>query len=313
MTGGAKVKKIILYEQKSLYRDNLRVTGYRFGSGEKSLCIVGSIRGNEIQQLYICSQLVKIFKELEEKDKIAKGKSIMIIPCVNSASLNIEKRFWPTDNTDINRMFPGYCYGETTQRIAAGLFEKIKDYTYGIQFTSFYMPGNFIPHVRMMKTGYENIEDAKVFGLPYVVLREPKPYDTTTLNYNWQVWETSAFSMYTSETDKIDKESAALAIEAILRFVSKKKICKYKIHPGYLSEVIGVKNALKPVKTKKAGLVDCKVKVNQKVKKGEILADIIDTYEGTVKYQIKAPKEGIIFYIYNKPIVYEDTAVFKML
>lgn len=41
--------------------------------------------------------------------------------------MNIKKRFWPTDNTDINRMFPGYDLGETTQRIAAGVFEVIKD------------------------------------------------------------------------------------------------------------------------------------------------------------------------------------------
>ena len=307
------MKKIKLYEQNSLYRDNLRITGYQFGKGKQSLCIVGAMRGNEIQQLYICSQLVKIFKELEEQGKIAENKSVLIVPCVNSASVNIEKRFWPTDNTDINRMFPGYAYGETTQRIAAGLFEKIKDYQYGIQLASFYMPGNFIPHVRMMKTGYEDLEEAKMFGLPYVLVREPKPYDTTTLNYNWQVWETDAFSIYSSATDMVDKESAKIAMEAILRFAAKKRICKYNVHSGYISEVIGEVKALKPVKTKKAGIMDCKVKVNQAVRKGEVLAEIISTYEGEVIYQVTAPKDGIIFFIHNKPIVYEDTVVIKML
>lgn len=307
------MKKIRLYEQNSLYRDNLRITGYQFGKGKQSLCIVGAMRGNEIQQLYICSQLVKIFKELEEQGKIAENKSVLIVPCVNSASVNIEKRFWPTDNTDINRMFPGYAYGETTQRIAAGLFEKIKDYQYGIQLASFYMPGNFIPHVRMMKTGYEDLEEAKMFGLPYVLVREPKPYDTTTLNYNWQVWETDAFSIYSSATDMVDKESAKIAMEAILRFAAKKRICKYNVHSGYISEVIGEVKALKPVKTKKAGIMDCKVKVNQAVRKGEVLAEIISTYEGDVIYQVTAPKDGIIFFIHNKPIVYEDTVVIKML
>ena len=37
------------------------------------------------------------------------GRSeILIIPSVNHSSMNISKRFWATDNTDINRMFPGY-------------------------------------------------------------------------------------------------------------------------------------------------------------------------------------------------------------
>ena len=56
------------------------------------------------------------------------GYEILVIPSANPYSMNIEKRFWPIDNTDINRMFPGYVKGETTQRIAGGIFEKIQDY-----------------------------------------------------------------------------------------------------------------------------------------------------------------------------------------
>ncbi len=61
-------------------------------------------------------------------------------------------------------MFPGYDLGETTQRIADGVFKVIKNYQYGIQFTSFYMPGDFMPHVRMMKEGYSSVIDQKSAG-----------------------------------------------------------------------------------------------------------------------------------------------------
>lgn len=232
------MKKKIIYEIKALYRDNFRVTGYEFGSGKKSVCVVGSIRGNEIQQLYTCSQLVKRLKKLEEDGKLVKGHKILVIPSINPYSMNIKKRFWSTDNTDINRMFPGYSEGETTQRIAAGIFEAVKDYPYGIQFASFYMPGAFVPHVRMMKTGYENVKLAQQFGLPYVVLHEPRPFDTTTLNYNWQIWETNAFSIYTTNTARLDKESANRAVEAILNFMSKQGMVKYRGYDGYISQVI---------------------------------------------------------------------------
>lgn len=57
-----------------------------------------------------------------------------MVPSVNHFSMNIGKRFWPSDNTDINRMFPGYKEGETTQRIAAGVFENIKDYSFKAPF-----------------------------------------------------------------------------------------------------------------------------------------------------------------------------------
>ena len=88
---------------------------------------------------------MRIFARLEEQGRIVPGQSILVIPTINSHSMNIGKRFWSADNTDINRMFPGYSLGETTQRIAAGVFERINDYRSGIHFTSHYTQGSFAP------------------------------------------------------------------------------------------------------------------------------------------------------------------------
>ena len=54
-----------IYTVKSPYRGNMVIQGYSFGKGDPAACILGSERGNEIQQMYICSQLVKALKELE--------------------------------------------------------------------------------------------------------------------------------------------------------------------------------------------------------------------------------------------------------
>ena len=101
------MKKEILYEMKSLYRDDFQIVGYRFGSGEKTVAIVGSMRGDEIQQLYVCSQLVAALKTLETKGELDPDCSILVIPSCNPFSMNVGKRFWAMDGTDINRMFPG--------------------------------------------------------------------------------------------------------------------------------------------------------------------------------------------------------------
>ncbi len=100
---------------KSPYRDDFKIHGFRFGEGKKTAAIVGAIRGDEVQQ-FIASQIVKNLKELEEAGKLVPGNEILVIPSVNHFSMNINKRFWAMDNTDINRMFPGYHLGETTQR-----------------------------------------------------------------------------------------------------------------------------------------------------------------------------------------------------
>ena len=306
------MKKKTIYEIKGLYRDSFRITGFEFGKGKKSLCIVGSMRGNEVQQLYCCSQLVKKFRQLEEERRIRPDVKILIIPCCNPYSINTQKRFWTIDNTDINRMFPGYDLGETTQRIADGIFSQIKDYEYGIQFTSFYMPGEFIPHVRLMDEGYSDVITAMKFGMPYVVKRTVRPYDTATLNYNWQVWNTKAYSLYTSTTSRIDKKSAGQAVLSILRFCKSVGFVKYQENGDHPSIVISDKEMIS-VRTAKSGIFEPLVKVGDSVDEGTPLAEIINPYDGSVMETLYAPRRGTLFFMHSDPITYAETAVIKMV
>ena len=301
-----------LYTFKSPYRQDMHMYGYHFGRGEKSACIVGAIRGNEVQQLYICSKLVQRLKELEQKGAIASGKCITVIPSVNHYSMNVGKHFWPSDNTDINRMFPGYNLGETTQRIAAGLFEAVKGYEYGIQLASFYIPGDFVAHVRMMDTGYQNASLANLFGLPYVVIRKPRPIDTTTLNYNWQVWESNAFSVYTNKTDSIDEQSAQQAVSAILRFLNRMGILRYNCHGGFISSTIN-EDELMSVVSDVPGIFLRRKNAGEEVQVGDVLAEIIDPLEGEIREQILAPSDGVIFFAHDEPLVMEHSTVFKLI
>lgn len=306
------MEKELIYKIPSIYRDDFRIQGYRFGSGEKTLCIIGSMRGNEYQQIYTCSQLIKKLKRLEKEGKLNPEKEVLVIPSLNPCSMNIEKRFWPTDNTDINRMFPGYPLGETTQRIAAGVFEKISVYKNGIQFPSFYMPGKFCPHVRMMKTGYENVEKARQFGLPFIVLKVPKPYDTTTLNYNWQIWETDAFSLYGTSTDQLDEESCEEIINCILRFLWANDILTEETESPSDSRVFSDREMLS-VRPKKSGIFKSLISVQERVRKGQLLAYVLDASEGEIIEELRAPADGVIFFAHDKPLVYANTAVIKLL
>ena len=306
------MKKKIIYEIKGLYRDSFRITGFEFGKGKKSLCIVGSMRGNEVQQLYCCSQLVKKFRQLEEERRIRPDVKILIIPCCNPYSINTQKRFWTIDNTDINRMFPGYDLGETTQRIADGIFSQIKDYEYGIQFTSFYMPGEFIPHVRLMDEGYSDVITALKFGMPYVVKRTVRPYDTATLNYNWQVWNTKAYSLYTSTTSRIDKKSAGQAVLSILRFCKSLGFVKYQENGDHPTRVISDKELIS-VRTAKSGIFEPLVKVGEQIEEGTPLAEIINPYDGNVMETLYSPTRGTLFFMHSDPITYSETAVIKIV
>lgn len=301
-----------IYRVRFPYREDMVVQGFRFGKGAPTACVLGAIRGNEIQQMYTCSQLIRELKELETNGCINAGKSILVIPVINSIGLNISKRFFGVEDLDINRDFPGRSDGDTTDRIAYEVFNQVKEYTYGIQLTSFYMAGEFVPHVRMMETGYQNISLANLFGLPYAVVRKPNPLDTKTLNYNWQNDRTAAFSLYTNKNDSIDDGSARQALSAVLRFLTRMGIIRYESHSGFISHVL-MEDDLTDVYVEKGGIFRGLVKPGEYVRYGYPIAEISDPYEGFIKEAIIAPTSGIVFFAHTEPLISQGDMAYRLI
>ena len=301
-----------IFEMKSPYRDDFRIDGYWFGSGEKTVAIVGAMRGDEIQQQYICARIVEALKDAEYRDKIADDKSILVIPSCNPFSMNVSRRFWAMDGTDINRMFPGYDKGETTQRIAAAVFEYIKDFEYGMQMASFYMPGEFVPHVRMLKTGYEDIATAQLFGMPFVTVREPLPFDTTLLNYNWQIWGSKAFSIYAGQTNYVEDSTSNLTIDSILRFLKKIHVLDVRVQNAGYESIVLDEEELVNIIARRAGIFYRMTGAGPHVKEGQVLARILDPYDCRVLEEVKAPVSGTVFFAHNKPLTLEHAIIYRI-
>lgn len=306
------MEKETVFSMKSPFRDDFKIESYTFGKGKKSLCLVGAMRGDEVGQQFVCAQVVKELSALEKKGLIPKGVSISVIPSCNPFSMNIGKRFWSMDDTDINRMFPGYALGETTQRIAAGIFEYLQDFEYGIQMASFYMPGDFIPHVRIFSTCLDYAKEGCDFGLPYVTVRTPAPFDTTLLNYNWQIWNTKTFSLYGGPTGRIDGKVSKTLLNSIIRFMIKKGfILKKSFDPAYESEIFNEKELI-CIQAPNAGFFYKKKCAGDFVRKGDELGRIVDPYDGNIKSRLYAFHDGIMFFTHDNPMTLQNTPLFKI-
>ena len=107
------MREEILFRMNSTYREPFEIKSYHFGGTGKTVCVIGNLRGNEIQQMYTAAALVKRLKRIEEQGFFRRNYGVTVVPTANTYSVNIGKRFWAMDNSDINRMFPGYNRGET--------------------------------------------------------------------------------------------------------------------------------------------------------------------------------------------------------
>ena len=312
----------IVFQMEVPHREAVRIRGFEFGNerGARACAIVGSMRGNEVQQTFICARLVALLANLEQRRKIAADKNILVIPCVNPFSMNVQQRFWPMDRTDINRSFPGDERGEATERLAFALMRVAKTYELGIQLCSFNQQGDFLPHVRIMRQGSiseRSSELARDFGFPYVMIREPSPFDKTTLNYTWQESGTNAFSVYSRATDHIDKGSAQLVTDAVLRFLSTRGVLSSDVdgvaaHPSGTSHIR--ESDLVDLRTRRsAGFLITTVRVGDHVRKGQKLAQVLDAFDTHVLETLQAPVDGRVFFMRTDSLVQQHMVVLRIV
>ena len=150
------------------------------------------------------------------------------------------------------------------------------------------------------------------FGLAYIRLRRPSHYDTTTLNYNWQKAGTEVFSIYSGGTERIHEGYAETAVSAVLRFLSRMGIIKYNCQGGYISTVMDEEKMLS-IRSDEAGFFRRYVGTNEEVTRGQRLAEIIDPMTGNVISTVLAPTSGIIFFVHDKPMVFQNVVIYKII
>jgi hypothetical protein len=254
------------------------VYGYRFGSGDKAACIIGDFSGG-IQQRYICSQIIKELKELEEKGAIVSRNEILVIPSLNPN-----------------------CVKDPS-------FTHLKEYPFIIRFPDSELDGDFVPHVCLEDTGFQNISLANLFGLPYAVVRKTHSDEGISGPY---ALEGSVFSIYTTVMNRIDEVQARQAVSSVLRFLTRMGMLRYTSHSGYIASVLR-EDDLAAVKADQAGICRCLVKPGEEVRRGQQLALITDPLEGEVISRIVSSTDGIIFFTGGEPMVEKGAVLFQII
>lgn len=305
------MKEEILLKMDSPSRDTLTITGYRFGSGKPTLAIIGAMRGDYITPLHTASKLVKFLQDkFESNPKAFKGE-ILVVPSLNPFASNMGTQYWPLDKTDIDAMFPGYDKGETTQRIAHAIFQRLQGFDYGIVLEGRKDHSYCMPYVRVLKTGFEDMKLAKRFGLRFVHVRDASPYETGSLLYNWPIFETQTYGVVFGKNGELDIHHSNTVLESIIRFASHLKILNVPTMQHYQSNIL-TPDRIEVIKAKLSGIFEPLVKPGTFLHKGMLLGTVSDSLKGDVLEEIYAPVDGILTCYYDYPLIFSQAIAFRM-
>lgn len=297
--------------------------------------ITSGIHGDELNGTYICALLVQTLKQiLYEQQTAVLNAEIKILPALNPPGLNNSVRFWPFDLTDINRMFPGYDKGETSQRLAAAIFSELSNVTHLVDIHSSNLFVREMPQVRLYRWNEEILNLSYEFGLPVIWLREITTMEKVHLPQTLSENGTKSFILQAGQALAIDAKLCKNIVLGILQWLralnalqwkrkNKKDSEKYRRKEYALQDrskilLANSKNTFS-LTAESAGLFVLKKDgfnhsaLGKEIAKGEELGIVSDPLTGEVKEKICSPVDGTLFTVRIHPIVYQGSLLARIV
>jgi len=276
------------------------------------IVFVGGIHGNELNAVFVLARLAHFLSTLAQGPKGAERlkERILIIPAVNVVGVNTQRRFWPFDNTDINRMFPGYDQGETSQRIAAAVFEVTKQAYYRIDIHASNADFEELPQVRLYDATENERVSARLFELPAVIERRSNRILTSTIGHSWRERGGENFVLQAGMAGHLQPDHCETLFHALVTFLTRTGILAGVQFSDAEDETFffGPDQSC-PLISREAGLFVSKTKVGKWIHAGESLGSIYDSFGGDVRSEVVSPVSGLLSGLRRQPLLCEGDLI----
>ncbi len=272
------------------------------------LALVGGIHGNELNGIYVLAHLARFLDAVarEERTPIRLDGRVIVVPAVNVLGVNVRRRAWPFDGTDINRMFPGYDAGETTQRIAHAVFEATREAPVRVDVHSSNLDFEELAQVRLYDPTDAERQTARLFGLPAVIERPTNTIESATLGHAWRRAGGESFVLQAGRAGDLQLEHADRLFGAIVRFCTRIGCLRGTRLSDEDDEVWHFSpGQTLPLVSEHAGLFVSKVRVGTWLRAGDHIGFVHDAFDGALRAEVKAPRAGLLSGLRRQPLLCE--------
>jgi uncharacterized protein len=235
----------------------------------------------------------------------------IIIPAVNILGLNTLNRHWPFDHTDINRMFPGYDAGETTQRIAHAVLEVTAPAHYRIDLHSAYLAFEELPQVRLYDPTDDERALARLFGLPAVIERPTNMIFTVTIGHAWKSAGGANFVLRAGYAGNLQLPHCERIFHALVVFLQRTGIVEGKSAADESKEDVhyfGVEQTARVI-AETAGLFISHLEVGRWLQAGDLIGHVFDGFDGQLRAEVRTRVSGLLSGIRRQPLLFEGDLI----
>jgi len=299
-------------------REDFVIPYHEVGPGDAPLrlALVGGLHGNELNGPFVLARLANFLQQIAagERPGTELLGRVRVIPAVNVLGLNTRSRLWPFDGTDLNRMFPGYDGGETTQRIAHAVLEATAPAEWRVDLHSSNADFEELPQVRLYDPSEEERKVARWLGLPAVIERPVSPTVSATLGWAWKQRGGRSLVIQAGQAGSLQQEHCERIFRALIDLLEE------------LGLVIGLRLAependvhffgqsqIFPLISEHAGWFVSRLEVGQWREAGDLLGYVYDGFAGSLRAELRTPVAGLLAGLRRQPLLCEGDLVARIL
>ncbi|GAB3014071.1 succinylglutamate desuccinylase/aspartoacylase family protein [Bowmanella dokdonensis] len=265
-----------------------------------TLLVCAALHGDELNGIDICRRLIK-----KINPKRLNG-TLMVVPIVNVLGFIQQTRYLP-DRRDLNRCFPGSQRGTLGGRLAYLFYSQLlQRATHLIDLHTGAINRSNLPQVRTDIRDGDALQMAEAFLAPVILHAKERDGSlrstATDLGVHSILYEAG-------EALRFDEASIRTGLNGILNVMkllgmAQRRGSRRKYDPVVANSSQWVRNELD-------GLIISRVRLGDRVTKGQILAYSASPH-GDNEEPIRSPFDGIVIGMSNIPIANEGEALFHL-
>ncbi|MBQ6588555.1 MAG: succinylglutamate desuccinylase/aspartoacylase family protein [Butyrivibrio sp.] len=282
------------------------------GSGQKRICIVTGIHGDELEGQYVCFELAR---RIREKAQCLSG-IVDIYPAMNPFGIDSITRGIPAFDLDMNRIFPGNMDGDMNEYMASRIVDELlgADLVIDIHASNIFLTE--IPQIRINELNADTLVPIALHAnMDLIWVHGASTVLESTLAYALNSRETNTLVVEMGVGMRITKEYGEQLTDGLFSLMKELGIWTGEA-PTVRKPIVAYDAEGEDVCYLNAPCSGIYIKEKHhgsKVKCDEIVGKIINPLSGEVMAEIKAPEDGMIFTVREYPVVEDGSLMGRIL
>ncbi len=270
---------------------------------EKRIAIVTGTHGDELEGQFVCYELLR---RLEAEPEQLKG-IVDVYPALNPLGIDSITRGIPMFDLDMNRIFPGNPDGPMMETLVYRLMEDLKgaDLCVDIHASNIFLME--LPQVRINEITAETLVPlGENINVDFVWVHGPAIVLESTLAHSLNQSGTPTLVVEMGVGMRITKEYGNQLTDGILNVM--KMLGIWEGTTGKVRKpAMGTDQEIGYLNAEKAGIYVPRIGIGERVKKGDLLGEILNPLTGDIEQAVTAPVSGLVFTRREYPVVYSGS------